>query len=112
MNGQCKNCAFYDGELQNPDGWCLLNQKLIEGTMEEACDDFEGIERRWFIIGLHLYVYPPVHDFKKMSDWRNWKPEKKGIMETLKFRWRRGIWSIAAYCDDTGARPKYSKISE
>lgn len=70
------------------------------------------MERRWFIIGLHLYVYPPAPSIKARDNWRNWKPEKKGVMETLKFRWRRGIWSYSAYCDDTGSQPKYSKITE
>lgn len=55
---------------------------------------------RWFVIGLHLYVYPPdppVGDFEAL---KNWKPEKKGVWETLKFRWHTGIWSYAVYSDE------------
>lgn len=40
----CKDCALFDGDLQGPDGWCLLNQTIIEDKEEESCTDFIGKE--------------------------------------------------------------------
>lgn len=55
------------------------------------------MKNRWFIIGLHLYVYPPDPEVGDMEALRKWKPVKKGIWETLKFRWHTGIWSYTVY---------------
>lgn len=54
---------------------------------------------RWFVIGLHLYVYPPDPAVGDMDALKHWKPEKKSIWETLKFRWHTGIWSCTVYSD-------------
>lgn len=55
---------------------------------------------RWFVIGLHLYVYPPDPLVGDLEALKNWKPEKKGVWETLKFRWNTGIWSYTVYSDE------------
>lgn len=51
---------------------------------------------RWFIIGLHLYVFPPDPEVGGMVSFKNWKPRKMSIWETLKFRWYTGIWSYTS----------------
>lgn len=51
---------------------------------------------RWFVIGLHLYIFPPDPEVGDMAALKNWKPKEIGIWETLKFRWYTGIWSYAA----------------
>lgn len=56
-------------------------------------------KHRWFVIGFHLYIYPsdpPIGDFEAL---KSWKPQKKGIWETLKFRWHTRVWSYAVYSD-------------
>jgi hypothetical protein len=51
---------------------------------------------RWFVIGLHLYVFPPEPEVGDIEALHNWIPQKKGIIETLKFRFHTGIWSYTA----------------
>lgn len=51
---------------------------------------------KWFIIGLHLYVFPPEPEVGDMDTLHNWIPLKKGIIETLKFRFHTGIWNYRA----------------
>lgn len=46
---------------------------------------------RWFVIGLHLYVFPPEPEVGDIEALHNWIPQKKGIIETLKFRFHTGI---------------------
>lgn len=53
---------------------------------------------KWFIIGVHLYVFPPDPKVGDIETLKNWKPVKIGIVETLKFRWHTGIWSYKAAC--------------
>ena len=48
---------------------------------------------RWFVIGLHLYVFLPEPEVGDIEALHNWIPQKKGIIETLKFRFHTGIWS-------------------
>lgn len=47
---------------------------------------------RWFLIGLHLYIFPPEPKIGDFQALHNWEPRKMGIWDTLKFRWGMGIW--------------------
>lgn len=51
---------------------------------------------RWFIIGFHLYVFPEDPQLGDFQALRNWIPQRKGIFETIKFRFQTGIWSYTA----------------
>lgn len=51
---------------------------------------------KWFIVGLHLYVFPPDPEVGDLKALHNWKPLKMGIIETIKFRFNTGIWSYTA----------------
>ena len=51
---------------------------------------------KWFIVGLHLYVFPPDPEVGDLKALHNWKPRKMGIIETIKFRFNTGIWSYTA----------------
>ena len=51
---------------------------------------------RWFVIGLHLYVFPPEPEVGDIEALHNWIPQKRGLIETLKFRFHTGIWSYTA----------------
>ena len=53
---------------------------------------------KWFVIGFHLYVFPPDPKVGDIEALINWKPEKKGVLETFKFRWHVGIWSYRTVC--------------
>lgn len=46
---------------------------------------------KWFVIGFHLYVFPPDPKVGDIEALINWKPEKKGVLETLKFRWQEMV---------------------
>jgi hypothetical protein len=68
---------------------------------------------KWFVIGFHLYVFPPDPKVGDIEALINWKPEKKGVLETLKFRWHFGIWSYRAVCMGLigkGFNPKHERI--
>lgn len=47
---------------------------------------------RWFIVGLHLYMFPPEPKIGDFEALHNWKPQKMGVWATLKFRQHAGIW--------------------
>lgn len=48
---------------------------------------------KWFVIGWHLYVFPPDPEVGDIKALLNWKPIEKGVIETLKFRWNTGVWT-------------------
>lgn len=50
---------------------------------------------KWFIIGLHLYIFPPDPEVGDLDALHNWIPIKKGIIETIKFRFHTGIWKYS-----------------
>lgn len=60
---------------------------------------------RWFVIGLHLYIFPPDPEMGDFAALENWRPRRMGIWETLKFRWYTRTWSYATG-DVSGTREK------
>ena len=48
---------------------------------------------KWFVIGLNLYVFPPDPEIGDMEGLKKWEPSKKGIIETLIFRFKTRTWA-------------------
>ncbi len=67
----------------------MIKKKNIDDHMNKI---------KWFIVGTHLYVFPPEPKVGDIEALKNWVPDKKGFFETLKFRWHTGIWSYRSAC--------------
>lgn len=50
---------------------------------------------RWFLIGLHLYIFPHEPELGDITALYNWKPIKMGILYTLKFRYKIKYWGYS-----------------
>lgn len=60
----------------------------------------EKNKTHWFVIGLHLYIYPPAPAVGDIEGLHNWTPHEIGILGTLRFRFCTGIWKYTAGHND------------
>lgn len=95
-NHSCAYCAFVHSKVCGKYACKKRTGKIIRTYHLQSYNKKNMNRIRWFVIGLHLYVFPPEPEVGDIEALHNWIPQKKGIIETLKFRFHTGIWSYTA----------------